>query len=522
MNPIPKKDTLLELFEWRAKQSSEDVVFKFHDREMTYGEYDSKANRVANGITKNECMPNARIAILAKNSDYYAEVLYGTIKSRTALVGINWRLAPPEVVFVINDSKSEILFVGADFYQLIESIEDQIPSIKKIVAMDEDHPRWESYASWRDGQSEDNPNLVGEYEDDVIQLYTSGTTGHPKGVRMTNKNLLASTPMVEKRWGADWHEKSVNFVLSPLFHVAGSNIVIMGVVFGCKNIIIPEPDPTKILELIESEKIETAFMVPALILFLLQHPNCSKTDFSSLRQIVYGASPIAQDTLLKAVEVMQCDFWQVYGLTESTGIGTTLNPAYHNIDLGKLRSCGKVYPGVEIKIVDESNNSLPNNEVGEILIKSDVIMKGYWNRPEANEDAIIDGWFYTGDAGCLDEDGFLYIHDRVKDMIISGGENIYPAEIENALMSHPDIADAAAVGIPDDKWGETVKGFVILKQDSNITEKEIITYTKEQIAAYKCPSSIDFITEMPRNPSGKILRRELRAPFWKDADRNVS
>jgi fatty-acyl-CoA synthase len=405
---------------------------------------------------------------------------------------------------------------------LIENIEDQIPSIKKIVAMDEDHPIWESYASWRDGQSKDNPNLVGEFEDDVIQLYTSGTTGHPKGVRMTNKNLLASTPMVEKRWGADWHEKTVNFVLSPLFHVAGSNIVVMGIIFGCKNIIIPEPDPTKILELIESEKIETAFMVPALILFLLQHPNCSKTDFSSLRQIVYGASPIAQDTLLKAVEVMQCDFWQVYGLTESTGIGTTLSPADHNVDLGKLRSCGKPYPGVEIKITDESNNTVGHNEVGEILIKSDVIMKGYWNRPEANDNSIIDDWFYTGDAGYLDEDGFLYIHDRVKDMIISGGENIYPAEVENALMSHPDIADAAAVGIPDDKWGETVKGFVILKQDSNITEKEIIAYTKDQIAAYKCPSSIDFITEMPRNPSGKILRRELRAPFWDDAERNVS
>ena len=522
MNQIPKKDTLLELFNWRVKQSSDDVVFKFNDKEMTYKEYDSKANRVAQGIIQEECMPNARIAILAKNSDYYAEILYGTIKTRTALVGINWRLAAPEVVFVINDSKSEILFVGPDFYKLIENIEDQIPSIKKIVAMDENHPIWESYASWRDGQSKDNPNLVGEFEDDVIQLYTSGTTGHPKGVRMTNKNLLASTPMVEKRWGADWHEKTVNFVLSPLFHVAGSNIVVMGIIFGCKNIIIPEPDPTKILELIESEKIETAFMVPALILFLLQHPNCSKTDFSSLRQIVYGASPIAQDTLLKAVEVMQCDFWQVYGLTESTGIGTTLSPADHNVDLGKLRSCGKPYPGVEIKITDESNNTVGHNEVGEILIKSDVIMKGYWNRPEANDNSIIDDWFYTGDAGYLDEDGFLYIHDRVKDMIISGGENIYPAEVENALMSHPDIADAAAVGIPDDKWGETVKGFVILKHDSNITEKEIIAYTKDQIAAYKCPSSIDFITEMPRNPSGKILRRELRAPFWDDADRNVS
>ena len=522
MNQIPKKNTLLEFFNWRVKQSSDDIVFKFNDREMTYREYDSKANSVAQGIIKEDCKPNARIAILAKNSDYYTEILYGTIKSRTVLVGINWRLAPPEVVFVVNDSKSEILFVGPDFYKLIEGIEDQLPSIKKIVAMDDSHPVWESYTSWRDGQNNNNPDLTGNLEDDVIQLYTSGTTGHPKGVRMTNKNLLASTPMVEKRWGADWHEKTVNFVLSPLFHVAGSNIVVMGVVFGCKNIIIPEPDPTRILELIESEKIETAFMVPALILFLLQHPNCSKTDFSSLRQIVYGASPIAQDTLLKAVEVMQCDFWQVYGLTESTGIGTTLSPSDHNIDLGKLRSCGKPYPGVNIKIIDESNNTLEHNEVGEILIKSDVIMKGYWNRPDANEDAIIDEWFYTGDAGYIDEDGFLYIHDRVKDMIISGGENIYPAEVENALMSHPDIADAAAVGIPDDKWGETVKGFVILKQDSNITEKEIIAYAKDQIAAYKCPSSIDFITEMPRNPSGKILRRELRAPFWDDAERNVS
>ena len=328
--------------------------------------------------------------------------------------------------------------------------------------------------------------------------------------------------MVEETWGRDWHEKSVNFVLSPLFHIAGSNIVIMGVVFGCKNIVIPEPDPGRILHLIDTEKIETAFMVPALIQFLLNHPDAKTTDFSSLRQIVYGASPISEDTLLRAIDVMGCEFWQVYGLTETSGIGTTLAPEHHEPSLGKLRSCGQKYTGVDIKIVDENGNEVPTGDVGEITIKSTIIMKGYWNRDEANNESIVDGWFHTGDAGYFDDEDFLYIYDRVKDMIISGGENIYPAEVENALMSHPDIIDAAAVGVPDDKWGETVKGFVILKEGAELTEQDIIDSTKEKIASYKCPTSINFIQEMPRNPSGKILRRELREPYWDDKGRNVS
>ena len=225
----------------------------------------------------------------------------------------------------------------------------------------------------------------------------------------------------------------------------------MGIVFGCKNIVIPEPDPGRILHLIDTEKIETAFMVPALIQFLLNHPDAKTTDFSSLRQIVYGASPISEDTLLRAIDVMGCEFWQVYGLTETSGIGTTLAPEHHEPSLGKLRSCGQKYTGVDIKIVDDNGNEVPTGEVGEITIKSTIIMKGYWNRDEANNESIVDGWFHTGDAGYFDDEDFLYIYDRVKDMIISGGENIYPAEVENALMSHPDIIDAAAVGVPDDK-----------------------------------------------------------------------
>ena len=215
-------------------------------------------------------------------------------------------------------------------------------------------------------------------------------------------------------------------------------------------------------------------------------------------------------------------FWQVYGLTETSGIGTTLAPEFHDPSKGKLRSCGQAYTGVDIRILDQEGSECKQGDVGEIQIKSDVVLKGYWKRDEANAESIVDEWFYTGDAGFFDEDGFLFIHDRVKDMIISGGENIYPAEVENALMSHPDIIDAAVVGVPDDKWGETVKAFVTLSEDKDHSEADIISYSKEQIASYKCPTSVDFINDIPRNPSGKILRRVLREPFWEEKGRNVS
>jgi len=255
------------------------------------------------------------------------------------------------------------------------------------------------------------------------------------------------------------------------------------------------------------------------------------------------------------MDVMGCEFWQVYGLTETSGIGTTLAPESHDPSKGKLRSCGQAYTGVDIRILDQEGSECKEGDVGEIQIKSDVVLKGYWKRDEANAESIVDEWFYTGDAGFFDKDGFLFIHDRVKDMIISGGENIYPAEVENALMSHPDIIDAAVVGVPDDKWGETVKAFVTLRNDvqesatdllnkideymnegidfanelsnkgselANYIESEIISYSKKQIATYKCPTSIEFIKDIPRNPSGKILRRVLREPFWQEEGRNVS
>ena len=218
---------------------------------------------------------------------------------------------------------------------------------------------------------------------------------------------------------------------------------------------------------------------------------------------------------------MKCDLYQVYGLTETTGAITMMMPDDHNPERGKLRSCGKALKGVELKVIDDDGNDLETGEIGEVISKSKLNMKGYWNKPDATKESIVDGWFYSGDAGFFDEEGFLFIHDRVKDMIVSGGENIYPAEVENALMSHDEILDAAVVGVPDEKWGESVKGFVVIGE-SSLSEEEIISYTRSQIAAYKCPKSIEFIKELPRNPSGKILRRELRDPYWEGIDRKVS
>jgi acyl-CoA synthetase (AMP-forming)/AMP-acid ligase II len=521
MDRIPQTTSLVDLFRWRINQSPHNVAFKFLDKETTYQDFDSSANKVAQGLIAEGCKPNARVAFLGKNSDTF-EFFYGNMKSRTVPVAINWRLAAPEIAFILNDSESEILFVDGEFDELIKQVENEIPKVRKIISIGNSNADWENYKAWRDRQENIDPMLASKSEDDVLQMYTSGTTGLPKGAQLTNANILTAAPMVDQTWCKDWHEGSVNLICMPVFHVAGGLYAILGAIFGCKNIIIPEVDPGLILELIESEKIELALFVPAVILFLLQHPKSEETDFTSLRQVVYGASPIAEDTLIKAIETMQCDFWQVYGLTETCGMATTMTPEYHDPAKGKLRSCGQPYPGIEIKIVDTNNNQLGTGEVGEILIKSATVMKSYWNRPEATAETIMDDWFYSGDAGFFDEDGFLFIHDRVKDMIISGAENIYPAEVENALMSHPQILDAAVVGIPDEKWGETVMGFVILAEDASISEDEIIAYSREKIAGFKCPKTIKFINEIPRNPTGKVLRRELREPYWKGKERNIS
>ena len=517
---IKLHDSLADSFRWRCKESANSTAIKFLDREQTYAELDSNSNLIAQGLLELGIKPDSRIAYLAKNTDYFFEIFYGSLKARAVVVGVNYRLAAEEVAYVLENSNSEILFVSPEFFEIIDQISDRLSSIKKIICLEGEHKDWTTYLDWKGSSKDIDPHLSSNKDDDVVQLYTSGTTGHPKGVQITNKNFYAVTDSTIGTIPFPYGSKVM--VCMPVYHVAGTNFGIWGLLQGCTNVIIPEVDPGLILDLVEKEKIELTLWVPAVILFLLQHPNSAKTDFSSLKVVVYGASPIAEDTLMNAIDLMKCGFYQVYGLTETSGAITCLVAEDHDPKKNKLRSCGKALPGVDIKVIDENGKEVNQGDVGEIITRSDLNMKGYWNNPDATEASIQNGWFYSGDAGFVDEEGFLYIHDRVKDMIVSGGENIYPAEVENALMSNEEILDAAVVGVPDKKWGESTKAFVVLSPGSSLNDKDIISYTKTKIASYKCPTSVEFIEALPRNPSGKVLRRELRAPYWEGQDRGVS
>ncbi|MGB7372102.1 AMP-binding protein, partial [Erythrobacter sp.] len=316
----------------------------------------------------------------------------------------------------------------------------------------------------------------------------------------------------------------VTLLAMPCFHISGTGTGIGTMVAGTNSIVLPEYDPTEALHLIENYNISKIFLVPAAIQILLNHPRVKEVDFSRLKHVTYGASPIPLDLMREAMRVLGCGFVQMYGMTETSGTIVALDPADHVPEGSpRMRSVGTPLAGVEVKIIDEDGATVPPGTVGEIATRSSKNMRGYYNNPDATAETIdAEGWLRTGDAGYLDEDGYLYIHDRVKDMIISGGENIYPAEVENALYSHPAIADVAVIGIPSEKWGEEVKACVVMKEGEALTESEVIAHAREHIAGYKCPKSIDFIDALPRNPSGKILRRELRAPYWEGKERAVN
>lgn len=505
----------------QAQMRPDEMAFWFEGETTTFGQLDTYSNQVANGLIALGLSANDRVGYLAKNTSQYYEMLYGAAKARGVMTAVNTRLAAPEVTFILSDAKAKVLFVGREFYAMAEQIRAELPDLVQIIAIDGGHAEWPDYKTWRMAQDSSAPDRTALADDDVIQLYTSGTTGLPKGVQLTNGNYRA---MFSQAAVLEWSTYGVGegvMNAMPLFHVAGVNIGLLASLQGARTIVLREIDPQLILRLIEDQEIMHAFWVPAVILMLTQQPNVREVDWSRMKQVFYGASPIAENLLLEAQEIMGARFTQLYGLTETVGAATFLPPEAHNPSWGKLRSCGVPYPGAVIRCIDAEGNPVPTGEVGEIVIKAGFVMKGYWNRPEATGEAIRDGFFYTGDAGYFDEDGFLYIHDRLKDMIVSGGENVYPAEVENAIFGHPAIADVAVIGVPDDKWGEAVKAIVVTKPGEHTTPESVIAWARERIAAYKCPKTVDFADVLPRNPSGKILRKDLREPYWAGKDRRV-
>ncbi len=497
------------------------VALHFEGRRLTYGELDRRASRIANGLIAAGVTPQARIAVLSKNNPAFFELWFGAAKADAVLVPVNFRLAPPEIAFVVNDAEAEVLFVGADFHAAVEKVAHELKTVRLIIAIDGGHPTWPAYADWVARQSDSDPELAIDSGHCAIQMYTSGTTGHPKGARLSHANLLTLLPGAVEQFGS-WHDGDVSLVCMPLFHIGGSGWALVGLYRGVENVVTRDFDPPAILRAIEEFGVTKAFFVPAMILFLLQVPECRTTNFSSLELIAYGASPAPIELLRNALKTFGCAFAQVYGLTETTGAITYLPPEDHKAEaVERLKSCGKPMTGVEIRIVDAAGREVAPGEVGELICRTPQIMLGYWNLPDATRQAVRDGWFHTGDAGYMDRDGYVYIYDRVKDMVVSGGENIYPAEVESALFGHPAVADVAVIGVPDDRWGEQVKAIVVGKPGVAVTADELIAFARERIAHYKAPRSVDFVEALPRNPSGKILKRELRKPYWEGRDRQV-
>jgi long-chain acyl-CoA synthetase len=374
-----------------------------------------------------------------------------------------------------------------------------------------------AYPAWRDAAGAGDSSLTPAPDAPLLILYTSGTTGLPKGAVLSHDNLSYLARMARELWG--FTARSVNLVASPMFHIGGIGYAMTGLSQGGHTVMMQQVVPAEIIAAMRDHRVTHGFFVPTVIQILLDVAGVAEMQLTSLDRIFYGAAPIGEAVLRRAIAVFGCGFSHVYGMTETAGTVVTLAPEDHDPDgplLHRLRSCGLPMPWNEFALIDPATgNRVATGEVGEIRIRSKVNMLGYWNKPEETAKTITpDGWLCTGDAAWQDADGYVYIHDRFKDMIVSGGENIYPTEIENVLFDHPGVSAVAVIGVPHERWGETPRAFVVARDEARPTEAELITFTRERLAHYKCPSSVAFVTALPQNASGKILKKEMRDPQW--------
>ena len=500
-----------------AEHKSDGVALEQNGEAITFEQLDRRTRKIAAMLAEKEVVKGDRVAWLGKNAKEYFELFYAAGRVGIVMVPIGWRLAAPEVAYILEDTGAKLLFTGLDLEDLARKSCSRLETPPLVI----DPPEAQDMI---DAAPADPIDPAGP-DDAVLQLYTSGTTGNPKGAVLTNRNLFSlrlPAENAELPW-ARWDEDEAILVCMPCAHIGGTGLGVMAMAAGIRGIVQAEFTPEGVLEGFE-QGVTRLFIVPAALQMVVQHPRAETTDMSAVKYVMYGAAPIPLDLLREAVKTIpSAGFLQCYGMTETTGTIAILPPDDHDIAGNqRMRSAGKAVPGAELKVIGDDGLELPRGEVGELICKSPSNMVGYWHLPEATESSLVDGWMHTGDAAYMDDDGYVYIQDRIKDMIISGGENVYPAQVESAIYGHPAIAEVAVVGVPDETWGEAVKACVVPKAGAQIDEEDVIRWTKERLAGFKVPKTVDVIGEMPRNASGKILRRELRAPFWEGRERQVN
>lgn len=505
--------SLANILEANARHCSDAIAWNFDGQTLTHGEYLARGKRLASAWAARGLLPQERVAVMSRNRLEICEVYAAGEVGGYVTATVSFRFAAPEVEYIVKDSAPKILVFEEEFTAMIDGLRPSLTSVEHYVCIGK-APEWaESYDDvMRSGDS------VVTYKptasDTCYIIYTSGTTGRPKGVILTHGAKVNCASMMSALMAAGPEDRIL--LMMPMFHVGAKDISLgqswrAGTIFLHK-----EFNPELILQTIQAEKITITHMAPTMIQMLLDHPRIEEFDLSSLRMILYSAAAMPEALLRRGLALLGPVFLQMYGQTE--GSGTVLPIEAHRPDgeardLRRLQSIGIPFPGVEIRTVDDHGVDCPAGEPGEILLRGPIMMQGYWNNSSASIETLRGGWLHTGDVGKFDEDGYLYLVDRKKDMISSGGENIYSREVEEALYQHGAVANAAVIGVPDEKWGEAVRAVVELREGASVTEAELIAHCRTFIAGYKCPKTVVFAPDLPKLPSGKINKIEIRKVY---------
>ncbi len=527
---------IFDWFEYTATTRPDLPFLRMRDRSLSYAEADKACNQWANALIDGGLEIGDRLAFLSTNSIEMGLMLIAAAKAGVAPVMLNYRLAPPEWLAILKDSQPRLLFVrGAAYVQAIDALQKSgelqvaVPGLK-LVALDCEAPAgWQPLDAWLDGHADTRPQRAGRQvtPDDMLYLiYTSGTTGLPKGVMISHNNVLMHIEQSMMASSASKAPGERALVTTPLYHAAGVHRIMNAAVTKGTVVLMEHFDGAEFVDTLVRERINTCNMVPAIMQSLLDDiPDIAARDFSQLRVIYYGAAPVSVALLRRALAVFRCDLIQGYGLTESSGGFVYLNEVDHAKALAGqehlLRSTGRPVLA-EVRIVGDDGKELPRGEPGELIVRGPNVMLGYWRNPEATAQALKDGWLHSGDVAVMDEEGYIYLRDRLKDMIVTGGTNVYPREVEVALLEHADIADVAVIGVPDEKWGEAIMAVCVARGDRQPEDTELVAFCRERLGGFKIPRRYAFVPALPRNASGKVLKRELRAPYWDGAERGIA
>ncbi len=523
MPDIADASTVADLVRNSATAFPDAPAIVGEGRPVTYAELDSRSSAFASGLTSWGVRPGDRVAYLARNATEYWEAFFGTTKAGGVIVPLNFRLARDEVAWILGDAEPSVILVESRYTHLVP---EAYAGRRLVFAQGEDPLEvpdgWTAYEDWLGEQPATDPR--GDLGGDALLslMYTSGTTGRPKGVTTTVAGMLWAVGAFGAHF--DISADSVSLVPTPYYHIAAGGWSLIALTAGGRIVQFTEVTPENMLGLLLTHRATHVVMVPTVIQLFITSPQAAAADYSSVEHLVYGGSPISETVMLGAQKVFGARLSQSYGLTETIGVTTILGPEDHVAGAGtKLRSAGRAVSGLEVKVVDPATGEdCAPGVAGEVVTRGPGVTRGYWRRPEETEAAYYPGgWFRTGDAGHVDEDGYVFLHDRLKDMIVSGGENIYPAEVENAVMAHPAVQEVAVIGVPSQRWGETPVAVVVLAPGASLTAQELIDFARERLAHYKCPTAVEVVEALPRNPSGKVLKRELRERYGADAGRRA-